>query len=105
MRGRNSCIRVRMGHRNHDGDAARAQVLLKREVPINREKRLEVLGNHKLQEFTVALGRPTQINDVMCVVAGQITQQRPRHTLIEQQSHALRSWSAPFQEPRLPVRE
>jgi hypothetical protein len=69
---------VRAGHRYHDGNAARAQVLLKREVPVNREKRLEVLGNHKLQEFTVALGRPTQINDVMCVVAGQITQPRPR---------------------------
>jgi hypothetical protein len=34
---------------------------LKREVPIDREKRLEVLGNHELQELTVALGRPTQI--------------------------------------------
>ena len=77
---------VRAGHRYHDGNAARAQVLLKREVPIDREKRLEVLGNHQVQKFTVALGRPTQINDVMCVVAGQFTQQRPRHTLIEQQA-------------------
>jgi hypothetical protein len=33
---------VRAGHRYHDGNAARAQVLLKREVPIDREKRLEV---------------------------------------------------------------
>jgi hypothetical protein len=48
---------VRAGQRYHDGNAARAQVLLKREVPIDREKRLEVLGNHELQEFTVALGR------------------------------------------------
>jgi hypothetical protein len=36
---------VRAGHGYHDGQAARAQVLLKREVPIDREKRLEVLGN------------------------------------------------------------
>jgi hypothetical protein len=57
---------------------------LKREVPIDREERFEVLENHKLQEFTITLGRPTQINDVMCVVVGQITRQRPRHTLIEQ---------------------
>jgi hypothetical protein len=84
---------------------AMPQVLLKREVPIDREKRLEVLGNHKLQEFTVALGRPTQINDVMCVVAGQITQQRPGHTLIEQQSHAPRSLCAPVQEPQLLARD
>ena len=81
------------------------RVLLKGEVPIDREKRLEVLGNHKVQEFTVALGRPTQINDVMCVVAGQIAQQRPRHELIEQQSHAPRSSCAPVQEPQLLARD
>jgi hypothetical protein len=68
---------------------------------VGREKRLEVLGNHKVQEFTVALRRLIQINDVMCVVAGQIAQLRPRHTLIEQQSHARRSLRAPVQEPRL----
>ena len=85
--------------------AMRAQVLLKREVPIDREERLEVLGNHQVQKFTVALGRPTQINDVMCVVAGQIAEQRPRHTLIEQQSHAPRSLCAPVQEPQLLARE
>jgi hypothetical protein len=54
-------------------NAARAQVLLKREIPIDREKRLEALGNHERQKFTVALGRPTQIDDVVCVVASQIT--------------------------------
>jgi hypothetical protein len=42
---------------------------------------------------------------VMCVVAGQITQQRPRHTLIEQQSHAPQSWCAPVQEPQPLARE
>jgi hypothetical protein len=42
---------------------------------------------------------------VMCVVACQIAQQRPRHTLIEQQSHAPRSLRAPVQEPRLLARE
>jgi hypothetical protein len=40
-----------------------------------------VLGNHQVQEFTVARVRRTRINDVICVVAGQFTQQRPRHTL------------------------
>lgn len=75
---------VRARHGYYDRNAARAQVLLKREVPIDREQGLEALRDHKLQEFTVALGRPPQINDVMCVVTGQITQQRPRHTLIEQ---------------------
>jgi hypothetical protein len=35
---------VRAGHRYHDGNAGRAQVLLEREVPIDSEKRLEVLG-------------------------------------------------------------
>ena len=39
------------------------------------------------------------------VVAGQITQQRPWHTLIEQQPHAPRSSSAPVQGPQLPARE
>ena len=64
---------VHKGHRYHDGNAAGAQVLLKREIPIDRKKRLEVLGNHERQKFTVALGRPTQIDDVVCVVASQIT--------------------------------
>jgi hypothetical protein len=67
MRGnrRRSTWRPTAGHRYHDGNAARAQILLKREVPIDREERLEVLGNPKLQEFTVAHGRPTQINEAL----------------------------------------
>ena len=51
------------------------------------------------------MGIATQIDDVMCVVAGQIMQQRPRHSLIEQQSHAPRSLCAPAQEPQLLARE
>jgi hypothetical protein len=63
-----------VGHCNHYGNAALPQVLLKRQILIDREQRLEAFGEHEFQEFAIAFRRPTHINDVMRVVAGQIAQ-------------------------------
>ena len=63
---------VRSRRHYDNSDARRAQVLLKRQVLIDREKHLEALGDHEPQKLAVALGRPSHVHDVVRVEPNQV---------------------------------
>lgn len=81
---------VRAGNRDHHTDAGRLKILLKLEIPVDRQECVEVLGRHQSQQFAVALGRPSHVDDVPHVVARQFVFEWPRNALIEKKPHALR---------------
>ncbi len=74
---------IRSRHNDHDRHAGGLNVLLKFNVLINGEKSLEPLRQDELQQFAIALRRPTHFNDRVYVVPGEVVPERPRDALIE----------------------
>jgi hypothetical protein len=93
-------IRSRDG--DDDANPRGPNVLLELDVPIHREHRFEPLQHHELQQFAIPLRRPTHVDDVLHVVPGQLTLERPGDTLIGQQPHAPRSSPAQVRAQRPP---
>lgn len=86
---------VRLREYDDDPDSRSSKVLLKFEILVYREQRVEVLADHEAQEIAIPLRGPPHIDDVTDVVANQVPDEGTRHALIEQQQHEIRSSHGP----------
>lgn len=88
---------VRLREYDDDPDSRSSKVLLKFEILVYREQRVEVLADHEAQEIAIPLRGPPHIDDVANVVSYQVPYQGTGHALIEQQQHEIRSSHGPVQ--------
>ena len=69
---------------DHNGDSGRADVLLKLEILVDRQKYGESSGHHDVEQRAIALSGPSHIDDVVHVMPDQVALEWSRDTLIEQ---------------------
>ena len=74
------------GARQHEGDGAIIEPLLKGHALVNGDQNLE-LADHRVGEPAVRQARPTEIDDACNVVAVDALGQPPRDAVVEQDGH------------------
>lgn len=94
---------IRLGDQEDYAHHGRAKVLLKFEILVNRDQRIELFGEHESQQFAVALRGPAHVDDVPDLVSDEVELQRAGDALIEQKPHALRSSPGQAQAQRQPA--